>query len=98
MYDFIFYTQNMLPSTRIILFLIHQDGLVAPTTKLAVMPVPAVEALGVHAADVAHDAVDVAFGHAQQQMVMVGHQREGCDLGLEHVRDVRQQIDECLIV
>lgn len=61
------------------------------------MPVPTVEALSVHA-DVAHDAVDVAFRRAQEQMVMIGHQREGGDLRLEHVRDVRQQIDKCLVV
>lgn len=83
---------------REILFLINQNSLVAPAEKLAVMPVPTVEALSVHAADVAHDAVDVALRRAQEQMVMIGHQREGGDLRLEHVRDVSQQIDKCLVV
>jgi hypothetical protein len=69
-----------------------------PAEKLAVVPVPTVEALGVHADDVAHDAVDVAFRRAHQKMVMVGHQREGGDLRLEHVRNVHQQLDNCLIL
>ena len=37
-------------------------------------------------------------GRAQQQMVMVGHQGIGRDLGLEHVRDGLEQVDEGLIV
>lgn len=75
-----------------------ENGLIAPFEKLPFAEMPAVEALGVYAVDVAHASGNIGIGGLDQQMIVVGHQTISGYAQVPHLCGFNQHLNESLIV
>ena len=69
---------------------LNQNRFITPLEDMANPPVNAVEALRIHAVELAHAASEIGFGRFDQEMIVIGHLTPGVADPVEALADLAE--------